>query len=350
MSAHSPTIADIAKALGVTPSTVSRALQGHPRISVRTKHAVQAMAEKLNYQPNQMAAGLRKGRSRLLGVVVPLFNMNFFSNVIYGIEQVAHEHGYSVIICQSNDQQSKEATIVQAQIQTPVAGVIAALARETQDFSHYQHILDQKIPLVLFDRITDRFGVSTVAIDDHLGGYRATQHLIKQGCTRIAHLGGLSRLNIYRDRLRGYQDALRDYGLPERSEHVLYPIRNQHDIAHGYQAMAELWQRSPQPDGIFSASDHAAVGAIKYLKEQGVSVPEQVAIVGFANEPFTELVEPGISSVDQCSQSMGQAAAEILMGQLRDADTPVQKSVLTPRLIIRASSLRLGSSSGDLPK
>jgi LacI family transcriptional regulator len=339
MSKQRATITDIAKALNVTPSTVSRALKDHPRISEATKQAVLAMAHQLNYQPNHLAAALRNGRSRLLGVVVPTANRDFFSNVIYGIEGVANAAHYSVLICQSHDSQRTEAEIVQVLMQTQVEGIIASLAKETHDFSHYQRVIDKGVPLLLYDRISDDLEVNTVSTDDRLGAYRAVSHLIEQGCRRIAHFTGRQTLNIYRDRLRGYREALDAHELPFDPTLV---VENDMKLGGGQASAASLWAMALPPDAIFSASDYAAMGAMQWLKAQGINIPQEVAIVGFSNEPFTELVEPGLSSVDQHSEQMGQVAANIFLDQIKglNQNLAVRRTVLNPELVIRSSSLR----------
>lgn len=336
-----PTIADIAKVLEVTPSTVSRALNNHPRISDATRSKVLQVARELNYQPNSLAAALRNGHSRVIGVVVPTINRAFFSNVIFGIEQVAKAANYSVIISQSNDSEQQEAEALQTLAQAQVAGVLVSLARNTRQIDHLQRLLDDGVPLLLFDRVIDALPVNTILLDDRAGAYHAVKHLIEQGCRRIAHFTGPNHLNIYRERVRGYRDALEDHGLAY--DPALIRVNDMQQTG-GRQSIQELWQAGLIPDAVFSSSDLAALGAMQWLKEQGIAIPKEVAIVGFANEPLTDLVTPGLSSVEQYSQQMGELAAQVFLEQLhapgKFLGRPPYRRVIAPHLIVRASSLR----------
>lgn len=339
MSKDKATIYDIAKQLAVTPSTVSRALSNHPRISTKTKEAVRAMAKQLNYQHNGIAAALRSGNTHIVGVMIPTANRNFFSSVIRGIEQVAREAGYNVMITQSNDLEDIERSNVEAMLRTQVDGVIASIARETTDYSHYQRIIDEKIPLVLFDRVTEISSASTIVIDDYLGAYKATEHLVNQGYKRIAHFAGASHLNIYKYRLRGYQEALENNGIPFDEQLVFTSTVKLED---GRMGMDYLLKLSNPPDAVFAASDYSAIGAMQVLKEKGMSVPEDMALVGFADEPFAAFVEPQLTSINQMSEQMGQFAAKTFLEQVRNnaGDFIPTKTVLTPQLMIRSSSKR----------
>ncbi|MEM9983981.1 MAG: LacI family DNA-binding transcriptional regulator [Bacteroidota bacterium] len=341
MGKHKATITDIARALQVTPSTVSRALNNHPRISEATRKKVLRVAHELNYQPNGLAAALRKGHNPVIGVVVPTINRAFFSNVIFGIEQVAKAANYSVIITQSNDSEAEEARALRTLAQAQVAGMLVSMARNTQNTDHFQRVLDDGIPLLLYDRVLDALPVNTVALDDRLGAYKAVSHLIEQGCRRIAHFSGPAHLNIYRDRMRGYRDALEDHGLAYDPSFIRV---NDMQQTGGRASIREMWEEGIAIDAVFSSSDLAALGAMQWLKEQGIAVPHQVALVGFANEPLTDLVEPGLSSVEQHSQQMGELAAQVFLEQLQNPEKflkrPPHRTVINPLLIVRGSSCR----------
>src|SRR6188768_934189 len=207
------TIHDIARKLNITASTVSRALKDHPRISTETKKAVLKVAQKLNYQPNHIAAALRNGKSNIIGVIVPMADRTFFSSVIRGIEEIANTSRYQVIICQTYDNYEKEVATVEALLNSRVDGIIASHAKETVNFEHFLKVKERGIPLILFDRSNDELEVSHVVADDYLGSYKATEHLIQQGCKRIAHFSGAQRSSICRGRLRGYKEALTSSGL-----------------------------------------------------------------------------------------------------------------------------------------
>jgi LacI family transcriptional regulator len=337
------TIHDIARKLNTTASTVSRALKNHPRISEEMKKAVLAAAQKLNYQPNQIAAALRNGRSKILGIIVPNIDRSFFSSVVYGIEEVANKAGYNVMICQSHEDFKKEADTVDALLNAQVDGVIASFAKGTQDFSHFTKIKERGIPLIMFDRANDELGVSHVVIDDFLGAYKAVDHLIKQGCKRIAHFTGIQKVSIYRERLRGYKEALLKNNIPFDQSLVM---ESNMQLEDGRKSMEKLLKLAKPVDGVFSASAFGAMGALQVCKERGIAIPKEVAIVAFSNENFTSFSDPALTTVEQHSLEMGNTAADLFFEQLRakasDKKFMPQKIVLTPTLIIRESSLKSG--------
>lgn len=333
------TIYDIARELNITPSTVSRALNNNSRISEKTRRAVKETAERLGYQPNTIAAALRSGRTRILGIIVPTTNRSFFASVIRGVESVASTVGYNVMITQSNDSPTSEASNIDALLKTQVDGIIASIAKGTTSYEHYKKIKARNVPIVLFDRVTEDLGASTVVVDDYLGAYRATEHLIQQGCRRVAHFAGQQHLNIYSYRLRGYREALERHGLEFDEQLVIY---SNLQVEDGRAGMERLLALSPPPDALFAASDYSAVGAMQVLKERGLRIPQDVALVGFANELFTSFVEPALTTVDQHSEEMGTMAAKLLLEEIQTTDQKFspRKTVLLPELIVRASSLR----------
>lgn len=339
MARSEVTIYDIAEKLSVTPSTVSRALNDHPRISKKTKQAVHKLAKKLNYQHNAIASALRSGKTNLIGVMVPTVNVHFFSSVIKGIEQIAKESGYSVMITQSNDQEEDEVSSIDAMLRAQVDGVLASVARDSTTYKHYQRITQKQIPLVLFDRDAPIPSASSVVTDDYQGAYLATEHLLQEGCRRIAHFAGQLHLNTYKSRLKGYKDALEQYGV--KVEEELIYISNTY-LEDGQRGMEQLLQLPHPPDGVFSASDYAALGAIQVLKERNIKIPSEVALIGFANEPFASFIDPQLSSVNTTNENMGRFAAKIFLDQVsldQEVFAP-SKTVLSPELIIRASSKR----------
>jgi LacI family transcriptional regulator len=339
MKKERATIHDIARKLNVTASTVSRALKDHPRISAETKSAVLKAARKLNYQPNNIAAALRNGKSNIIGIIVPMADRTFFSSIIRGIEEIANASKYQVIICQTYDTYEKEVATIDALLNSRVDGIIASHSKETVNFDHYNKVKDRGIPLVLFDRSNDDLGVSHVVVDDFLGAYKATEHLIQQGCRRIAHFTSTVKISIYRERLRGYREALLQNGI--KFDEALVVASNL-QLEDGRASMKHLLDNNIKVDGVFSASAFGILGAMQVLKESGYRVPDDVALVGFTNEPFTNFTEPSLSVVDQHSMRMGNAAAEIFLQELASKDKKFipQKIVLNPELIIRQSSVR----------
>ncbi|QZE14580.1 LacI family transcriptional regulator [Halosquirtibacter laminarini] len=331
------TLQDIADALNITRSAVSKALNNHPKMSKKTKEMVANMAKELNYKPNQLAAALRKGKSKLIGVIVPAANITFFSSVIRGIEETVNRAGYSVILTQSNDSVEKEKEIIDTLIETRVDGVVAALGLNTKDFTHFAKLKEESIPLVFFDRIIKNFDVSTVQIDDYQGAYDAVSHLIESGCKRIAHMGGHQHLVLYRNRFEGYRNALIDHGFNYDSDLVFFSDLHHED---GRIEMNKLLKMKSIPDGIFCSSDYVAVGSLQIARENDFHVPNDIKIVGFSNEPFTSFLDPDISSVDQSSIVMGHKSGEIILKSVsgNESSDYVENVILKPTLMLRKSS------------
>lgn len=332
------TIHDIAEKLKITASTVSRALNDHPRISDATKKLVKKAARDLNYQPNNIAAALRHGKSYIIGVIVPTADRSFFASVVRGIEEIANKINYKVIICQSYDIFEKEVLTIDALLSARVDGIIASIGKNTDSFEHYQRIINKGTPLVLFDRTTDQLEVSQIIIDDYRGSYKVVEHLIQQGCRRIAHFTSPKKISIYKERLRGYSDALKDYGIPFDENLV---VASNLQLEDGRKSMETLLKLKKIPDAVFSSSDYGAMGAMQVLKENKISIPQEVALAGFSNEPFTSFTDPPLTTVDQFSISMGNITAKLFFEQLHsDKKVTPQKVVLKPELIIRQSTLR----------
>ena len=311
------TIHDIAKKLNITASTVSRALNDHPRISDATKKAVQKAALKLNYQPNNIAAALRNGRSNIIGIIVPTVDRSFFASIVRGIEEIANASKYNVMICQSYDNYEKEVATVEALLNARVDGIIASHAKETKDFSHFLKVREKGLPVILIDRSTDDVEVSQVVVDDFLAAYKATEHLIQQGCKRIAHFTNIVKINIYKERLRGYKEALSVYGLPYDESLV---VESNLQLEDGRNSMLKLLSLPQLPDGVFSTSAYGIMGALQVLKEKGIKVPQEIALIGFTNEPlhlFRNLRYPRLINT---AMRMGNAAAEIFLEEIADEE------------------------------
>jgi len=334
-------IADIAAALGVSVSTVSRALNGHASISEGTVARVRQLAEELHYQPNHLAAGLRKGRSNLLGVLVPHIEGAFFASVVHGIETAATRAGFNVMICQSNEDVAHEKKNVDTLLKAQVEGLLVSMARTTQDLQHFEKVQQQGIPLVFFDRMLESRSISAVVLDDHQGAYQVVKHLIEQGCRRIAHFAGPQQLNIYHNRYQGYLAALHTHGLAADEQLVLTSDVTLADGVAGMQQLLAL-PVAQRPDAVFSASDFALMGALQVLKEADLRVPHDVALAGYSNETFTAFTEPRLTSVEQRREQMGLAAVQLFL-EMRDAQ-PGQfvprRIVLEPEILVRESSLR----------
>jgi len=334
------TIHDIAKKLNLSASTVSRALKDNPVISESTRILVKRIADEMGYRPNILAANFRTKRTNTIGVIVPLINRHFFSSVISGIEEVAYNRGFAVTISQSNDKLEKECKIAHTFFSNRVDGIIISIGMETNSFDHLKLFTEKNIPIVFFDRVVDEIETHKIVVDDYGGGYRVTKHLISQGTKTIAHIGGPLLLKIYENRQKGYCDALKDAGLLIDESLI---VNNSLTREEGTLAIEKLMQNKVKPDAIFCANDTTALSVIIYLQKNKIKVPEDIAVIGFSNEPFSEVVTPSISTVKQPGFLMGQKAAQLIIHQiLHDNENPVYKTIVMPtELIIRDSSRKI---------
>lgn len=335
MQPKKTTITEIALRLNISPSTVSRALQDHKRISSETISKVKQMAEKLNYEPNNLASALRNGKSKIIGIIVPIINRHFFASFISGVEEIANSFDYKVIICQTYDDYSNELKTVDALLSAQVDGILASVAKNSFDFSHYQKVLDRKIPLVLFDRETPEIQTSQVVIDDYFAAYTITENLINQGCRNIAHLTSNHKITLYKNRLQGHLDALSDNNIEINPNLIVESALHLED---GRKSMQQLLQLNTNLDAVFSASDYAIMGAMQVCKENGISIPENIALAGFGNEPFTAFTSPEITTVNQKSIEMGIKAAQLFFEMSENKNFTPQKIILTPEVIFRNST------------
>jgi LacI family transcriptional regulator len=334
------TIKDIANVLNISAAAVSKALHNDSRISEKTKKAVRQVAENLNYQPNHLASALRSGKSKLVGVIVPRTNSNFFSSVIQNIEEILNKEGYNIIITQSNESYKKECASIDTLLFTQVDGIIASMANETVNLDHFEKIKAKGIPLIMFDRGENDLNVDYVGIDDYYSSHLIVNHLVEQGCKRIAHIGGFKHTRIFNNRIRGYIDALQKHNLPLDKELLL---ESNLTIEDGRQKMSHLLALNKRPDAVYVAGDYAALGALQVLNESKINVPNEIALVGFGNEPFTGMVTPTISSIHQFSEEIGKKAAETFLSYV-DKETIKQtlnKIILNAELIVRESSKRI---------
>lgn len=332
------TIHDIAQELHVSASTVSRALQNHPRISEATRMAVQKIALKYNYQPNVVASSLRSGKSKTVGVIVPRINRNFFANVIGGMEESLAASGYHTMICQTHERLKHEMEAVQTLINARVDAIIMSISMETKSADHLQDLAKRGIRLFFFDRILDEKDSGTVAVDDKKGAYKSVRHLLDQGYTRIFHLAGADHISIYRARKEGYLQAMHEANVEVPASWI---IENPLTVEGGESAFQTGMKLNPGPDAFFCAGDYAALGVLQAAKSQGIRVPEDLGITGFANEPFTAYLEPSLTTVDQKGSEMGKMVARLFL-QCEDQHTrqsSCSTNMLEPELIIRNSSL-----------
>jgi LacI family transcriptional regulator len=336
------TIYDLAELLKISPATVSRGLQDHPAISKKTKKRIFDLAEQIGYRTNSFARNLRSRQSNTLGVIVQRLDSNFISTVIAGMEDTAASQGYQLIICQSSEQVQKEKSNAKALLESRVDGLMVSLAFDTEDLSHFNAFFQKKIPLIFFDRVMDHPGCTQVLIDNRKAACEATRHLVEQGCKRIVHVTAPLKQNVYVERLEGYKQALADAGLPFREEYVLLGNLRQED---GRAAAAAIVQMNPAPDGVFFSNDNCAAACVVALKAAGFRVPEDIAVVGFNNDPVATVVEPNLTTVDYPGYEMGKTAARILIRQLETGEAYNSHTTvitLPSELVIRQSSLHTG--------
>ncbi len=332
------TIYDIAEALSLSPATISRGLKDHPAIKKDTKRRILEKAREMGYQHNHFASGLRRNRTNTIGVIVPRLNSYFMSTVISGVEKVANEAGYNLVISQSLESVRKEAINVKTLFNSRVDGLLVSAAYDTEDTKHFDLFLDKKIPVIFFDRILEHPDCTTIVIDNQKAGYEVTQHLISQGCKRIVHITANLNRNVYSDRLRGYRQALEENGIPFDEKLVI--INNLSDQA-GTEAADLIREMRPLPDGIFSANDSCAVSCIRQLKLSGLNIPGDIAVAGFNNDPHSKVIEPNLTTIDYPGHEMGEVAASLLIRRLNKTEgSSMNSMVLKHKLVVRESSLR----------
>lgn len=333
------TIKDIAAELGLSTSTVSRALTGSGEIKESTRAKVQEAAERLGYHPNLLARNLSSHRSGIIGIIVPEFETGFFPRIILGIQDELHREGYRVLITQSGESAEKERENLELLLGNMVEGIIASVTKEGGNEELFQTVIRRGIPVVFFNRVYNLPRASKVIIDDRQLARDATAHLLGQGCRRIVHFTGPLNMQVARNRLGGYEDALREFGTEPQDGLVVESGINYED---GYEATRRvLADMSPLPDAIFCFNDNLAIGAIKALKEAGKRIPEEVAVVGFSETDMSTVVEPALTTIAQPRYRMGVEAAKVMVEQIRTQGRSLPTSLtLDAELHVRESSDR----------
>jgi LacI family transcriptional regulator len=336
------TIYDVAKALNISPSTVSRGLKDHPHIRKETKKNIIAVAKEMGYQQNKFASNLRQKHTNTIGVVVPKLNSYFMATVIAGVEKITSQNGYGLIISQSQESWKKEISCISTLFNSRVDGLLVSLAFDTKNLDHFNILLNKDIPVVFFDRVADCNGCMSIVIDNYKAGYEATSHLIEQGCNRIVHIGGNLMRNVYSDRFRGYKQALADNGI-EFDQHLV--IISDMNGQAGTDAAKKILKMVPRPDGIFTSNDSTAVSAIVELERAGVNIPDEIAVVGFNNEPISKVIKPNLTTIDYPAREIGEISATSLINKLKNSQSAnFSTIILKHKLISRQSSIRNGGN------
>jgi len=333
------TIYDIAKVLGVSIATVSRALKDNPAVNKNTRKKIVQTARKMGYRPNNFASSLRSKKTHTIGIIIHELNSNFIISVLTGIEKVTAEAGYDIIIAHSSETVKKEIANAHNLFNKRVDGLIASLAYDTEDLSHFDPFIRKGTPIVFFDRVEDSAAGVKVVIDNVRAGFMATEHLIGQGCRDIVHITASLKRNVYADRLEGYRQALLANGLPYREDRII--VNDLSDEA-GMAAAQQILGMRPRPDGIFVTNDFCASVVMQALKEAGVNIPGEIAVVGFNNDIISKIVEPRLTTIDYPGKEIGEVAARHLIGLLKQSPkkNSTNRVILKSTLIVRASSLR----------
>ncbi len=330
------TIKDIARELGISASTVSRALKDHPDISPETKEAVRNVADRLDYQPNALALGLHNQHSRIIGIIIPEIQHDFFSSAISGITETARKAGYNVIICPSDESVEREKDNIRSLVSLRVEGILISITKETRDYTHFQKLMNRNMPVVFFDRPPEGFACDRCIIDDYAAAYTATEHLVSIGRKNIIHFAGPDNVRIGKDRRRGFVDCLKRHKLPITDE-TIYPC-DTHDQAA--QIIKKLIAEDKIPDAIFAVNDITAVSTVNELNKHGIRVPDRVAVVGFTNGMLSELSSPMLTTIDQNGLLIGQKACKLLLERIEThVLTPYQTAVVPTKLVVRGSTV-----------
>ena len=334
------TIKDIAKALGLSTSTVSRALRDSHEISAKTKNLVRNYAKELNYRPNPIALSLKEKRSNSIGIIVCEIANSFFSQIINGVESIAYDKGYHVIMSQSHESYDREVLDVDYLASRSIDGLLISVSTETNNFEHLQRLHAQGLPIVFFDRIVDEIQTHKVTVDNFSGSYDATKHLAEKGYKRIANIAGSDYLTNTRERIAGYKEALTDHGLRFDESLVKYCTHGGRMYEEVEKVLEELFALPEPPDALFASADKLTTHCLRYLKTHQIKVPDDIALAGFSNQAMTELLNPALTIVKQPAFEMGRAAMEMLL-QLIESKKPVKQfehKVLPAELFIRESS------------
>jgi LacI family transcriptional regulator len=333
------TIYDLARKLNISIATVSRALKDDPVVSKKTKKRIADLALEMGYRSNNFARNLRTSRTNTIGVIIPRINSSFMSAVIAGMENVANSEGYNLIISQSSESAEKERVNAATLFNSRVDGLLVSLAYDTDSLAHFEPFIKKKIPLIFFDRTSDKTEGTCIQINNLRAAYEATTHLISQGYTRIVHITATPKRNVYVDRLQGYKQALADQRIAFREDYVIVGNLSQEA---GTDAAARILEMRPMPDAVFVANDNCAVVCMTALKQAGIRIPEDIAFVGFNNDPVSTVVEPTLTTVYYPGYVMGQIAARNLIDHLNGASSihSTNTIILRSELMIRESSVR----------
>lgn len=336
MKSHLVSINDMAKTLGVSASTVSRALKNHPDISLETRQMIQKYAKEVSYRPNILASGLRQKSSRTIGLIIPEIAHHFFSSAISGIEELAYAGDYRVMICQSNENEEREAINLMALLDHRVDGILVSMGKNTLDTSHFKKVSEQGVPIVFFDRICEELATDRVVANDYEGSRALVSHLIKQEHHRILHLAAPSHMLVGKERLRGYRQALHEHGI-EFNEHLILPCDTAYQVL---KLQDDILQLTNRIDAIFAVNDFTAIAALQLLRSNGIQVPQRIAIAGFGDDPIASIVSPTLTTVEQKGYEIGKESVQLLIQRIENPDKEIH-----PRTRVFECTIKIRESS-----
>jgi LacI family transcriptional regulator len=332
-------IQDIAEALQLSPATISRVLNNHPHVHMKTRAKVMTLVERVGYKRNIMASGLRTNKTKTIGLIVPRISMYVHAEIITVIQNGLHAHGYNLIICQSNDSVDIEKELARTLYASRVDAVIVACTLYTTDFKHFDILTQNNIPVVFYDRVpTKAYPACIIKGDDFRGAYLGTSHLIELGCRRIAYISGPLTCNLYTERYAGFEKAMSQSGVSIIDNLVFY---QELSVDNARKAMHRLFAKKPYPDAIFATNDATALAALEFAKEKGIPVPSQLKIVGYSNDPRSSIVSPSITTIEQFPGRIAKAVVEELLKVLKkdiEAATSGGTPIVIPVELVRRMS------------
>ena len=340
------TLKDLARKLRLSVSTVSRALRDVQDINPETRRQVLALAEELNYEPNLIAKSLVNKQTKVIGVILPVISSRYFANALSGMMEVADQHGYHIMFCQSDESTEKEIFSIKKLVSIRIDGLLISVSKDTREAETFLKVQQKGIPVVFFDRALENVNATKVTVNQHEGAFLAVEHLIKSGCTRIAHIAGPKNLAIAAERLNGYLDALAKYNIAVNEDYILYCEEFEDNAL---EKVKQLFSLKNKPDGIFAVNDSSAIICMKYLQGLGYNIPGDIAIAGYNNDPTGEVVWPPLTTIMQPSYEVGKLATQLLIDEIEGKSIEFHEKILNSRLIVRSStdSSRLnGPSNG----
>ncbi|NDV82849.1 LacI family DNA-binding transcriptional regulator [Bacteroides sp. 51] len=334
MSKPQITIKDIAKALGVSPSTVSRALKDNPDISQETRDAIHKYAQEHNYKPNALALNLRTSRSNTIGVIIPQLVHHFFSCVLSGIEATAAKAGYNILVAQSNEEYEREVKIVHSFLAARVCGVITSLAKDTVQYDHYQELLNNNIPIVFYDRICTGINTERVVVDDYAGSFAAVEYMIQTGCKRIYFYSSPPHMEISKNRRNGYLDAMKKYKMRVDDSMIKFCDTREQAIA----ITPDILEEENRPDGFFAINDETASGILYACKQAKLKIPEEVSICGFTDGAIAQNTDPKLTTVEQHGEEIGESAISLLIDKIEGNMEKSSNKIVRTNLVVRGTT------------